>query len=125
MRLLALLLVVCPAQLLAQGVAVSGVVADDSGGRLPGAIVTLRGPKTREISVTDGTGSFQFVSVAAGDYEIVVAASGFAQVRQTGIIIGGTSLALPPITLSVAGLAETGRDIRSEATLLFPREMIR
>jgi protocatechuate 3,4-dioxygenase beta subunit len=75
------LVLVCAAPLIAQGVTVSGTVVDETGARVPGAVVTLAGPNVRATSTTDAAGEYRFTDIASGNYEISVMASGFASAR--------------------------------------------
>jgi hypothetical protein len=62
----------------AQVATVRGVVVDDSGAVLPGAMIVLAsdGVNPRE-TVSDGTGSFAFARVALGTYRLRVELTGF------------------------------------------------
>src|SRR5579872_5428989 len=73
---LALALVQAPAR----GVAVSGVVQDQTGAVIPGAQVVLANPgesKPVQSAVTDGAGKFRFEAVAPGSYDIRTEFPGF------------------------------------------------
>ncbi len=58
---------------------VSGVIADGTGARIPGANVTLRDARSRDTrhTVSNTTGIFQFNAVPAGTYTITVERAGF------------------------------------------------
>ena len=58
---------------------VSGTVTDPSGGVIPGATVFLKSRTSSEgkTTVTNATGSFVFVDVTAGDYDLDVTLPGF------------------------------------------------
>ena len=58
---------------------VSGTVTDPSGGVIPGATVFLKSRASSEgkTTVTNATGSFVFVDVTAGDYDLDVSLPGF------------------------------------------------
>jgi outer membrane receptor for ferrienterochelin and colicins len=105
--LAASLLFVCAAPLMAQGVSVSGTVLDETGARVPGAVVTLIGANTRATNTTDAAGEYRFTGVAPGTYEISVMASGFAAGRQTGVTAGTAGVNVPAISLAIAGVGET------------------
>jgi carboxypeptidase family protein len=60
-----------------------GVVKDPSGLVMPGAQLTLSGldDQSTRTAVSDADGSFQFMNVKAGRYEIAVQAAGFASFK--------------------------------------------
>jgi hypothetical protein len=60
-----------------------GVVKDPGMGVVPGAQVTLTNveERTQHTATTDGDGAFHFVNLKPGHYELVVAASGFADYK--------------------------------------------
>src|SRR5262245_27113311 len=62
----------------------TGVVTDNSGAVLPGASVTLTNLSTNVGSdqTTTGTGSFLFVNLIPGRYEIAVSLTGFRKTSQ-------------------------------------------
>src|ERR1035441_4223709 len=68
-----------PAQT-AAAVAVDGTVKDGAGLAVAGAIVTLEtaGGAGQRTTGTDQAGGFHFGDVAAGSYQVTVAAGGFA-----------------------------------------------
>ena len=57
----------------------SGVVADQTGARIPGAEVLLRNAQTRETRriTSNDSGNFQFAAVPAGTYTVTVTMKGF------------------------------------------------
>ena len=120
--LLAMLLVLTGAsQALAQSATVSGTVVDESGARIPGATVTLTGPKTRETRVTDSAGEYRFMAVPAGTYEIAATTSGFASATQPAVVVGASgTVTVPSITLALAAIGETVvvSASRTESTVL-------
>ncbi|MBV8832237.1 MAG: carboxypeptidase regulatory-like domain-containing protein [Acidobacteriaceae bacterium] len=66
---------------------VSGTINDQSGAGIPAAAVTLQEKQTdstRE-TVTDGSGRYQFSGLAAGDYSVRVAKTGFRDEVRSGI----------------------------------------
>lgn len=105
--LVVVLLLACARPVLAQGVAVSGTVVDETGARLPGATVTLSGGNTRETRFADAAGEYRFPFVPAGDYEVTAVLSGFAQGKRSGVTVGTAPVTVPEITLAMAGLGET------------------
>ena len=76
--------------------ALQGTVLDPVGNVVAGAAITLRRPDTNQTrSVTSGpAGSFWAGGLASGPYELRVAAPGFAQYVNSGIVISvGTVVA--------------------------------
>jgi iron complex outermembrane receptor protein len=104
----------------AQTGTVSGTIVDESGGVVPGASVTLTGPGTRETIISGGAGDYRFANLAAGTYQIAVSLSGFAPVTREGIVVGTGEVAVPAMTLVLAGLGEVVvvSASRVESTLL-------
>ena len=68
---------------------ISGVVADSSGGVLPGASVVARHPATGFTSerVTDADGRFFLPALPTGDWEISAELAGFRRVTLTGVVL--------------------------------------
>jgi outer membrane receptor protein involved in Fe transport len=79
---------------------------DQSGGRVPGAIVTLFGLDARRSVTTGVSGDFRFTRVSPGTYEVAVLMSGFAPASRANIIVAAAEVTVPPITLAVAGVGE-------------------
>src|SRR5260370_18677253 len=74
-----------------------GAVRDWSGGVIPNANVSAKNAETGAVrtAVTDVTGSYQILSVPAGNYEVEAAVSGFKTSVRKGITVTvGASLAL-------------------------------
>lgn len=75
----------------------TGVVADSTGGAIPGAIVKLENSATREKreAATGTEGRFSFSQLQPGTYELQAEAKGFRSYVQRGInLIAGQSAAL-------------------------------
>ena len=73
-------LAVVIAQSAPRGVAVAGVVQDQTGAVLPGAAVVLSpsgAATTPEQATTDHSGAFRFEAIAPGEYDIRTAFPGF------------------------------------------------
>ena len=109
LRLILALAVVCvpAASATAQTAAVSGTVIDQSGGALPGAIVSLAGSSGPRTATTGSAGDFIFRDIAPGTYRITVNLAGFAQEAPAEVTVGGTNVDMPPISLRLAGLNDT------------------
>jgi hypothetical protein len=82
---------------------VSGTVVDRDGAVVGNATVTLTqsgdAPRT---TTSDVAGHFLFGGVAPGDFQLAVAAAGFAGNRQSGFVRPGQEYIFPQITLAVA-----------------------
>jgi iron complex outermembrane receptor protein len=120
MLLAAFVLLACTSSALAQSGAISGIVVDESGARVPGVTVMLTGPRTRETRVTDSAGEYTFTGLAAGEYEVTATTIGFASAKHTGITVGAAAVSAPSLTLAIAGLGETivVSASRTESTVL-------
>lgn len=105
-------LIICPTAALAQSQAITGViegtVSDETGGRLPGATVTLVNVGTnfsRELT-TDADGRFRGLLLPLGEYKLTVTLSGFSTYVQEGIQLVVGQTANLPIVLKVSTVAE-------------------
>jgi len=97
---------------------VTGVVQDTSGGRIPGATVSLtsesKGTKLPDM-VTSANGDYTFVNVPTDKYTLQVSISGFKTVKRTGVSVSpGDHLAVPAMVLEVGGLTDTV-DVKGES----------
>ena len=73
MNLLVCLLALGLAQSAPRGVTVAGVVQDQTGAVLPGAVVTLSGSGTAtgtQEATTDQSGQFRFERIVPGEYDV-------------------------------------------------------
>ena len=68
---------------------IQGMVTDPSGAAVPGAQLTVSGPAlmTPRTTTTQSDGSYVFEQLPPGAYELSVAASGFSNLVQRGIVI--------------------------------------
>ena len=109
---LAMLLIV-PAQVMAQGARSSGIISghaqDADGAGLPGATATIEGDNLVQASlsqVTDASGAFRFRNLRPGTYIVTVALTGFQTVAYTvPVNVGSTSNVIAQLNL--AGVSET------------------
>lgn len=89
---------------------VAGVVQDAQGGLVPGATVVLvdEARDTRSIPVVSGAnGTYTFVNIAAGEYTVEVAMSGFKTSQRTGVQVSpGDRVNVPALSLEIGGTAE-------------------
>ena len=110
--LLAVLLLVAPSVVSAQGITgtIEGTVSDQGGAVLPGASVTTTSPASVRGAVTvttDAQGAYRIPGVQAGTYQITVELSGFATETVTEIVVPvGTTVRINVI-LQLAGVEET------------------
>ena len=104
---------------------VAGVVADETGGVLPGVIVELEGADAALTVVTDGTGGYRFNDAPAGPATITFRLINFSTARQEVTVAAGRTLtADATLTLSLtADVVVTGtRTFRNIADLENPAE---
>jgi outer membrane cobalamin receptor len=107
------------------GATITGTVADETGGVLPGVTVVLRSGGTEVVEVTDGTGVYRFDDVAPGPVELLFQLINFSTVRRTLTVTEGTPLTADAVlTLSLsADIVVTGtRTFRNIADLENPAE---
>src|SRR2546422_1887083 len=98
-QLAVLLLVIGAAPLFAQSTATIVGEVRDSGGVLPGAIVTVRNVDTgltRSVP-TGGDGAFRFPALPVGPYEIRAELSGFRTSVASGVRMQGGQEAAPDL----------------------------
>ncbi len=91
------------ASVFAQSAAVTGVVADETGGSLPGATVVVSGSGGARTGFTGSDGKFSVVPAGNGPYKVAVSMPGFASQTKEGVIAGSSA----PFSLKIAGLGET------------------
>ncbi|MFN7914252.1 MAG: TonB-dependent receptor [Vicinamibacterales bacterium] len=104
--LLATAMILLCATLASAQATITGSVADQTGGVLPGATVSLSGGGERRVEVTDAGGVFTFRNVPAGDYDLAAELSGFAEGRVRVSVAGG-SVEVPRLTLATATINDT------------------
>jgi len=90
---------------LAQGT-ITGSVADQTGGVLPGTTVGLSGGGERRFDTTDASGTFTFANVPAGDYEISAQLAGFAE-STVRVSVRSGPVDVPRMVLATATLNDT------------------
>ena len=94
----------------AQDSGISGVVADDTGGVLPGVTVTAASPALTEqqrIAITDAEGRYNFVQLRPGVYSVTFSLPGFNQILREGIELTSGFTANVNAELGVGGIEET------------------
>lgn len=67
----------------------SGTVADQSGGAVPGAIVTITSEAAKEVrtTTTNDAGKFEFASLPPGEYSLKVEALGFLTIQLSSVLV--------------------------------------
>ncbi len=117
----ALLLLLLPGTTTAQALygSVTGVVADNTGGNIPGVTVTLtnEGTGLKLETTTDGEGLYTFRNVLPGTYTLGATLQGFKSFTQTGVPLTAGSIVRANATLEIGDLTET-ITVTSEAALL-------
>src|SRR5919109_2857114 len=86
-----------------------GQITDPQGAVLPGATVTVTSPALQgsQTQTTDGEGRFRFPSLPPGRYMLKAELSGFKTIEQRDIEVGLDRTVELPLTMAVAGVAET------------------
>src|SRR5689334_11492315 len=108
MKILVSVLALAFAQSPPRGVTVAGVVQDQTGAVLPGAVVTLSGPGAATAApeaTTDQSGQFRFERVLPGEYDIRAEFPGFTQ-RATHVRIGTRTPSPLTIVLPIEGVTQ-------------------
>lgn len=83
----------------------SGIAADQTDARIPGAAVKVVNEATGDVRETkaDSSGLFAVTALIPGTYTVVVSAKGFATFKETGILLNqGDSRTVPNIRLKVS-----------------------
>src|SRR5262245_26423410 len=102
------LLAALPAFAQEQRGAVEGVVKDAQGGAVVGATVTAKSTTgAAHTAVTDATGTYRFVSLPPGRYELTASLSGFAPSKVANVDLRLGQLLSINLTLSPGGVTET------------------
>ena len=71
---------------------ITGVVSDDLGGPIAGAMVSALGTATMAKATTDASGWFSIESLPAGDYTLQAHRSGFAGSARATVRVGGLTI---------------------------------
>jgi hypothetical protein len=110
-RLVAAVFIFVPASAAAQGApaALSGVVSDQSGGTIAGAVVAASDaghPEIRVTSRTDAAGAYSLRALIPGTYELTVEAAGFAPATRPDVVLTAGQSAVLDVRLTVDRIAE-------------------
>lgn len=84
-----------------------GVVADDDGQPLDGAMVSAFGPGGAELALSAADGRFSFGALSPGTYVVQAHRTGFAASRRELVEVGDGRPSALPITLSRVGAASS------------------
>lgn len=89
--------------------AVLGIIHDESGGAVPGVSVTLTNVATgiAATAVTDGNGSYQFLTVRVGTYTLKAELSGFTTALAEKFDVSVNARQRVDLTMKVGNIGET------------------
>ncbi len=100
---------------------ITGTALDQLGARLSGATVTLSGGPTSRQTTTGSDGTYTFANVAAGRYQVVATATGFAPATSAAVYVGagarvnvGVTLQVGPLQQAVVVTAAAGELLQSQ-----------
>jgi Carboxypeptidase regulatory-like domain len=85
---------------------VEGTVKDEQGAILPGATVTLTGPRGAQTTTTDEKGQFRFVAVQPGAYALKAELGTSFAAQTLDVTVGLAKTATVDFTMKVASLTE-------------------
>jgi vitamin B12 transporter len=86
---------------------INGSIADESGGKIAGAEVSLRSRTGLQLNtVSESNGAFEFRNLPAGRYLVQVQAKGFAKFASEEITVERGQTKQLDLTLKVAGISE-------------------
>jgi hypothetical protein len=87
---------------------IEGVVKDNQGLAVPGATLTLRNADTNvsRSQASSGDGSYRFLNMPVGNYEITVELTGFARYVRDGVTLAVNQVAVVEVELRPAALTE-------------------
>ena len=95
----------------AQGVgAIGGTIADTSGAVLPGVTVSLSNPRGTiggsQAAVTDERGTFQFIRLVPGSYNVKAELTGFRPAIQGNVVVSADVTSRVDLKLEIGALSE-------------------
>jgi len=87
---------------------IEGIVKDNQGLAVPGATLTVRNVETNvsRSLVSSGDGSYRFLNMPVGNYEITVELTGFARYVRDGVTLAVNQVAVVEVELRPAALTE-------------------
>jgi TonB family protein len=87
---------------------ISGVVQDPSGARIPNSAITLKGEDGfAELNTTSNmVGEYQFPSLQAGRYTLLVSVAGFKRFSREGLSVQANQTSTVNVNLEVGGVIE-------------------
>jgi hypothetical protein len=88
---------------------IQGTVRDNQDAVVPGATVTVRNVQTNATRtlVTEGNGTYRFLNMPVGNYEMVVDLPGFSTYTRSGITLSLNQSAVVDVQIQPAAIAET------------------
>jgi hypothetical protein len=115
--LFAALLILSTAARAGVGGRISGTVKDATGAVIPKATVSITNTETgmRQVLSTDDNGTFSFLDVQVGRYDLQATADGFRPYQRTGIIVDANS------ALKIDAVLEIGT--RSDAVMVVDNQL--
>ena len=86
---LSLIMICMPLHAQTVDTAIAGIVTDNTGAVIPGAIVTITDPATgqQKKAVTASTGEYNVNYLTPGSYDVAVSANGFTSYEQKGVVL--------------------------------------
>jgi hypothetical protein len=98
---------------------IQGTVKDNQSAVVPGATVTIRNVETNatRTAVTDGNGTYRFLNIPVGPYELTVELSGFSKYVRSGITVSLNQDAVVEVLIQPASVSET-IEVTADAPLL-------
>ena len=99
--------------------AVGGVVTDPNNAAIPNATVTLRslGTNKVETATTGADGRFRFTNLQPGSYGLSVAAAGFSEYKQEGLVVEVGRMTNVDAAMKVGATSETV-EVAADSTLV-------
>src|SRR5258708_4062546 len=92
------------------GSGINGKVADSTAGAMPGVTVTISSPALQVrtmTTVTTGDGTYRFIQLPPGTYEVRYELAGFKPAVRSGVILTQDFIASINITLEIGALEES------------------
>ena len=98
---------------------VTGTVTDGSGGSVPGATITLRNPgnSLSQNTTTDTQGSYTFIYISAGRYEVTVEKPGFRKADVSDVVVNVNTTSRVNVALQVGTITDSV-SVEANAALL-------